>query len=84
VSGVAERRPERNPRADLERKLREAEERADNAAHAIVRELHGKSIYADSIQRERSRLEQALVEAAGWKRCLKALAELEHAEERRG
>lgn len=72
--------PATDPRAALEGKLREAEERADQAAHAIVRVLHGKPIYSDQVQRERSRLEQALLEIATWRRCLKALDELERSE----
>jgi hypothetical protein len=72
-----------NPRTSLEGKLREAEERADQAANAIVRVLHGKPIYSDHVLRERSTLERALLEIATWKRCIKALDEMER-EERGG
>jgi hypothetical protein len=71
-----------NPRASLERQLREAEERADQAANAIVRVLHGKPIYSDHVLRERSTLERALLEIATWKRCIKALDQLEQEEGR--
>ena len=68
------------PREVIERELRAAQGRADDAAHTIVRLLHGQRVQSDQVQRQRSVLREALLDAAVWKRAIAALDDLEKQE----